>query len=92
VIAETCTGLSFVLVERIGVDLGVSCVVDVLGNGVPSSTSHGSKNDKRGGDGSDDDTSNNNTGNDSKEGKADLLLRLAGSERLRAVGDGTRRI
>jgi hypothetical protein len=42
----------------------VSSIVDVLGNGVTSSTSHGAKDDQSGRNGSDDDTSDDNTGND----------------------------
>jgi len=82
VLAQTLSGLSFVLVERIRVDLGVAAVVDVLRDGVSSSTGHGTEDDEGSRDGSNDDTSDNDTGNNSEEGEAGLLLSLTGGQRV----------
>jgi len=87
---QTLTSLALVLVQRIGVDLGVASVVDVLRHGVPGTTSHGAKDDQRRGNSSDDDTSHDNTGDDSKESEASLLDSFAFIQNLRAVGKRAR--
>lgn len=87
-LVETDSGLSFVLVQRIGIDLRVASVVDVLGHGITGAASHRAKDDNARGNGADDDSSHDNTGHDSQECEAGLFLGLTGGQRLGAVGDG----
>jgi len=81
-VAETHAGLTLVLVQRIGVDLGVALVVDVLGDGVTSASGHGSKDDNGSGHSSHDNTGDNNTSHNAEEGEAGLFLGLTLGQRV----------